>query len=147
MRQFADQVRIRLTLQLTKGISRVLQKLCKYFKGTAISAFKIPASLVLSKNLYLSVNDSESLQNWHRLLDVFEKLSFCSIKLYISITTSRYVALSNCVLFISPIQLVKGAKFLSTTCLSFLPVWFAALVAPTPTTVMFPLITSIHALL
>ena len=72
LRQFADQVRRRLTLQLTKGISRVLQKLCKYFKGTAISAFKIPASLVLSKNLYLSVNDSESLQNWQRLLDVFE---------------------------------------------------------------------------
>ena len=43
MTQFADQVRTRLLLQLTKAVSRVLQKLLKSFDGTAIFAFLIPA--------------------------------------------------------------------------------------------------------
>ena len=34
--QYADQVRMRLISQLTKSISRVLQKLLKYFNDTAI---------------------------------------------------------------------------------------------------------------
>ena len=43
------------------GISRVLQKLLKYFNGTAIFAFIIPALLVLSKNFDLNLDDSESI--------------------------------------------------------------------------------------
>ena len=39
MTQIHGQVRIRLILQLTKGNSRVLQKLLKNFNGTAISGF------------------------------------------------------------------------------------------------------------
>ena len=35
--QFADQMRIRLFSQSIKGISGLLQKLLKYFNGTAIS--------------------------------------------------------------------------------------------------------------
>ena len=57
MTHFADQVTIRLISQLIKGISRVLQKLVKYFNGTAIFAFMIPALLVLSNNLDLNLND------------------------------------------------------------------------------------------
>ena len=34
--QFADQVKRRLTSQLIKGISRVIQKLLKYFNETII---------------------------------------------------------------------------------------------------------------
>ena len=37
--QFAGQVRMRLISQLINGISRVLQKLLKYFNGTIISTF------------------------------------------------------------------------------------------------------------
>ena len=62
------------------GISRVLQKLLKYFNGTAIFAFIIPALLVLSKNFDLNLDDSESiiilfgssLRNWYKFPDVFE---------------------------------------------------------------------------
>ena len=35
-KQFADQVRIRLISQLINDISRVLQRLLKYFNGTLI---------------------------------------------------------------------------------------------------------------
>ena len=77
---FSDQVRIRLSSQLIKGISIVLQKLLSYFKDTAISAFIISALLVLSKNLDLNLNDSESvilrcvtsLQIWYNVQGVFE---------------------------------------------------------------------------
>ena len=37
--QFSDHVKIRLIWQLINGISRVLQKLLKYFNGTGISIF------------------------------------------------------------------------------------------------------------
>ena len=78
--QFFDQVKIKLISQLIKVISRVLQKLFKYFNGTAIFAFIIPALLVLSKNFDLNVIDSDFvitlfgsfLQNWYKLPDVFE---------------------------------------------------------------------------
>ena len=41
--QDGDHVKIRLTSQLINGISRVLQKLLKYFNGTIISAsFVLP---------------------------------------------------------------------------------------------------------
>ena len=39
MTQSLDQVKMRLILQLINDISRVLQKLLKYFNGTAISTF------------------------------------------------------------------------------------------------------------
>ena len=55
--QFSDQVRIRLISQLSKGSSRVLQKLHKYFNGTAIFAFIILALLVLSKGFYSNLNN------------------------------------------------------------------------------------------
>ena len=55
--QFSDQVRIRLISQLSKGTSRVLQKLLKYFNGTAIFAFIILALLVLSKDFYSNLNN------------------------------------------------------------------------------------------
>ena len=41
--QVDDHVKIKLTSQLIKGISRVLQKLFKYFNGTIIStSFSLP---------------------------------------------------------------------------------------------------------
>ena len=78
MTHFSDQFRIRLISQLFKGISRVLQKLFKYFNGTTISEFIISAILVLFKNLDLNLNDSESaigffetsLQNLYKLRDI-----------------------------------------------------------------------------
>ena len=57
--RFADQVKIRLTSKLIKGISRVIQKLLTYFNGTAIFASIIPVVL-LFMNLALNLNDSDS---------------------------------------------------------------------------------------
>ena len=43
IKQCLDHFKIRLTSQLINGISRVLQKLLKYFNGTIISAsFVLP---------------------------------------------------------------------------------------------------------
>ena len=80
MAQFADQVRIRLSLQLIKSISRIIQKLFKSFDGKVISLFRVPTLLVLFKNLDLNLNNTEfvigsfstSLQTWHRLSNAFE---------------------------------------------------------------------------
>ena len=44
--QFADQVRMRLISQLINDISRVLQKLLKYFNGTTISTSFVPSAPV-----------------------------------------------------------------------------------------------------
>ena len=57
--KFADQVRIKLFSQLTKGISIVLQKLLKYFNSLATSTFTIPLLWALSNNLYLNLNDTK----------------------------------------------------------------------------------------
>ena len=58
--QPADQVRMRSISQLISGISRVLQKLLKYFDGTAIStSLVLPAAGVLPAILTLDLNDSE----------------------------------------------------------------------------------------
>ena len=54
MIQFADQVRVRL-------ISRAHQKLLKYFNGTVISTFTVPAAIVLFNNLDLDLNGSDSV--------------------------------------------------------------------------------------
>ena len=61
MTQFSRQVIIRLISLLIKDISRVLQKLPKYFNGTATSAFIIPAVLVLFENHNLHLNDPDSV--------------------------------------------------------------------------------------
>ena len=72
-----------LILQLIKGISWALQKLLKYFNGTAISAFLISVLLVLPNILDLKMHDSDSviaalfnggssLQNWYKLPHVFD---------------------------------------------------------------------------
>ena len=71
---------MRLTTQLIKGISRVLQKLLKYFNGTTISiSFLLSESRVFPVILALDLNDSEfviavtsgsSLLYYHRLLVV-----------------------------------------------------------------------------
>ena len=80
MTDTADLVRIRPISQLIRDISRVLQKLLKSFDGTVITAPVMPSLLVLSNNLDLSLNASESpigylgssMQNWFKVPDVFE---------------------------------------------------------------------------
>ena len=45
IKQFSDQVKIRLISQLIKGISRVFHKFHKYFNGTAIlTSFVLPTA-------------------------------------------------------------------------------------------------------
>ena len=92
MTQFADQVRIRLILQLIKCISIVLQKLLKYFNDKAISAFKLPRSLVLAKYLALKLNELESVIRFlcHKLPVFPESWSLYSIKFHISFAISKY---------------------------------------------------------
>ena len=51
---------MRLISQLINGISRVLQKLLKYFNGTAIStSFVLPAAGVFHVILILNLDDSD----------------------------------------------------------------------------------------
>ena len=57
-----EQVKSRIISQLINGISRVLQKLLKYFKGTTISTFFVlPSSGVFPVTLILDLNDSDSI--------------------------------------------------------------------------------------
>ena len=59
--QVDDHVKIRLTSQLINGISRVLQKLLKYFNGTIIlTSFVLPPAGVFPVIFTLDLNDSES---------------------------------------------------------------------------------------
>ena len=58
--QSLDHVEIRLTSQLINGISRVLQKLLKYFNGTIISTFFVFLLLGVFPVIFtLNLNDSE----------------------------------------------------------------------------------------
>ena len=66
--QVDEHVNIKLTSQLIKDISRVLQKLLKYFNGTIISTyFSLPEAGVFPVIFILDLKDSE-----------FAKLSFGS---------------------------------------------------------------------
>ena len=57
--QFADQSEISSTSQLIKGISRVVQKLLRYFIGTITSTPSIlPSLLVWSVIFALNLNES-----------------------------------------------------------------------------------------
>ena len=69
-------------------------------------------------------------------------LALYSIKLYIGITISIYLALPISVLFISLLQLINGAKYLNITHLS-LPSVLAAEPAPSPVIVILP-VTSMY---
>ena len=64
MTQVDEQVKIKLISQFIESISRVLQKLFKYFNDTAISAFIIPRLVVLTKNLALNLNELESVMRF-----------------------------------------------------------------------------------
>ena len=61
--QLDDHVKIRLTLPLINGISRVLQKLHKCFNGTIIStSFVLPLLRVFPIIFTFHLNDSESAE-------------------------------------------------------------------------------------
>ena len=79
--QVDDYVKIRLTSQLIKGISRVLQNLLKYFHGAIIStSVVLPSVGVFPVIFTLDLNDLESaklsyrssLYYCHKLPDIFE---------------------------------------------------------------------------
>ena len=53
--QSSDQVRSRVISQLTKGISRVLQKWIKYFNVKVFSKFAVPSLSTLFVNVDLNV--------------------------------------------------------------------------------------------
>ena len=58
--QVDDHVKIRLTSQLIKGISKVRQKLLNYFNGTIIStSFSLSSLGVFPVIFTLNLNDSE----------------------------------------------------------------------------------------
>ena len=58
IKQFVDQVRIRLISQLLNDISKVLQKLMKYFNGTIILIFFVPSFSVLPIIFVLNLNEA-----------------------------------------------------------------------------------------
>ena len=59
--QLDDHVKMRLTSQLIKGISKVLQKLLKYFNGTIISTSFVPSFPVRPVIFTLNLNESVAL--------------------------------------------------------------------------------------
>ena len=61
--QLDDHVKIRLTSQLIKGISKVLQKLLKYFNGTITSTSFVPSFPVWSVIFTLNLNESVVLSS------------------------------------------------------------------------------------
>ena len=78
---FLDQVKLRLISKLINGFSRILQKLLKYFNGTAVlTCFVLPAAGDFPVILILHFKDSDCvtlsfgsyLQYYHKLPDVFE---------------------------------------------------------------------------
>ena len=58
LKHLLDQVRIRLISQLINDISRVLQKLLKYFNGTLILTFFVPWSFILRAIFVLNLNEA-----------------------------------------------------------------------------------------
>ena len=61
MAQFDDHVKMRLTSQLPSGISRVLQKLLKYFNSAVTSTFFVlPSSEIFPIISTSDLNNSES---------------------------------------------------------------------------------------
>ena len=58
--QVDDHVSLRLISQLISVISRILQKLLKYFNGTAIlTSFVLPSAGFFPVNYALNLNDSK----------------------------------------------------------------------------------------
>ena len=67
--QFSHQFQSRVISQLIKGISRVLQKLLRYFNGTVISTFFLPLLPFLPVNFSLRLNESvEALASVHSVI-------------------------------------------------------------------------------
>ena len=122
-----------------KGISIVLQKLLKYFNGTAICAFLIPSLLVASKNFDFLAHLCNISINFQLFLNNYQQLShknryhnmkiFCIIYLCVTCfsyaVSERYTGFEYCLIIIS-------------VCF-----FLACAVAPAPTTVMI-LLKSIY---
>ena len=70
--QFTDQVRMRLISQLVNGISRVLEKVLKYFCGTIIWTAFVPSSPVEPVIFCLNLNEALLPRNLARVPLLFE---------------------------------------------------------------------------
>ena len=118
--KFADQFSIRLISQLISGISKVLQKVHKYFNGAAISTFALSKLSLLIVNLDLNLNDSESvmlslrsyLRYCHRLPNVFTYYC-CTLLDYVS--TLQHVFLDIKFILFPPAAIAAAYVPYSTT--------------------------------
>ena len=99
MTQFADQVRMRLTLQLINGISGVLQKLLKCFNDTIILKSFVPSScsIILYHELVIfCLNLNEALLPGK----LFTRSLFCLFNAYFADAISKWSTIFKCVLYI-----------------------------------------------
>ena len=114
------------TLQIISGISRVFQHLLKYFNGTIISiSFALSSAGVFPVIFILNWDDSESAK-----LNIYVKVAL----------TLLYQYLQNYLfLFISLLQLINGAQFLSITPLFFSTVCLTGASFPAPVISCHPL--------
>ena len=120
-------------LNRVNDISNDLQKLLKYFNGTAIftSSFFLfaPSATVLLIRFALYLNEGalsslitfalatiSSLLKFHKLPEVSEELSLYLIKLYIDLVILIKSGSSTRVPSISVEHFLNGAQFLNTTC-------------------------------
>ena len=78
--QVDDHVKIRLTSQLIKGISKVLQKLLKYFSGSIISTFFVPSFPVRPVIFTLKLNESVVLASANSVISLLTFKSGISLQ-------------------------------------------------------------------
>ena len=116
-------------------MSEVLQKLLKYFNGTAIlTLFVLPSSYFFPVIYPLDFNDSDSakasfgsfVQDFHKLSMFLNNYCFIQLNYKLAIQHQKSFALSIWVLFIWFMQSVKGAQFLDKTSLFLWSTWLAA---------------------
>ena len=91
--QVGYHVKVRLTSQLINSISRVPQKLLKYFNGTMIStSFVLPAAGFFPVIFILDLNDSDCV-----ILSLGSSLYYCHLNFQMFLNNYHYIQ-SSCTL-------------------------------------------------
>ena len=113
---------MRLISQLIKGISRVLQKLIKYFNGIIISTFFVPPAIATPVISCLNLKEVLLLLAWKFLIvpasiKADSSLYYCH-NFLMFLNNYRYILLNNTLAVITPMSLALSV------CIFFLKLEF-----------------------
>ena len=94
--QFSDQIKNKLISQLIKGISKVLQKLLRYFSGTIISSFFVPLFSVRPVIYSFILNELPKYLHWATILTSFVLPAACifPVTLIVNLNDLEFTILS-----------------------------------------------------